>query len=397
MAKITDLFVSMARDTSATELLQDEGRGYRNLVSRGKYSLNWVLPNLKEAFSLGHTLQDTLKVARTGRTIRGGSGAMTFSGYDNLQGGVKISAPISYAATPLVWNESEIAANLEPSMGPKYVRSQFQKTLDAKHQDLYDDMVEDLEQGLWNVADQTNMENGDKFLSIPYYITENATTASALVAGQAIQADGVTSITAVNGQTVAATNGTYDNIRMTYATTGGDAGDASDLIGALVGAMRRANFQGMPVGAEYASPESIPEVILTSDWGCDLVQAAHRNSAGNSWGAMTMTPYGLQIGSMNFVNLSILNDAALYINEGGDGLVAETTANNKGPRYYGITRKYMRLMFQMGNFMQPDDPTNLTADGKPYDLVQIFKSANQLWCPDRRRHFIVSPSADVAA
>jgi len=388
MAKITDVFPSMARDTSNTHLLQDVGKGYRNLVSRGKYTLTHVLPNMKEAFSLGHTLEETLFTERVRRTIRGGSGAMTFSSYDNLQSGVKISAPISYAATPMAWNESEIAANLDPSMGPKYVRAQFQKTLDSKHQILKDDCVEDLETGLWEAADQTAMEAGDKFLSIPYYITEETS-------GMALQADGSTNITAINGVTMAQTNNKYDNVRKTYATAGGDADDATDLIGALVSACRAANFQGMPVGSEYASPESIPEVILTSDWGCDLVQAAYRNHSGNSWGNMEITPYGLKIGMMTFVNVSILNDAALYVNAGGNALVAETAADITGPRYYGITRKYMRLLFQKGNFMQPDAPVNLTEVGKPYDWVQIWKSANQVWCPDRRRHFIVSPSADI--
>lgn len=388
MAKITDVFPSMARDTSNTHLLQDVGRGYKNIISRGKYTLTHVMPSMKEAFSLGHTLEETLFTERAQRTIRGGSGAMSFSSYDNLQSGVKISAPISYAATPMAWNENEIAANLDPSMGPNYVRAQFQKTLDAKHQILKDDCVEDLETGLWNAADQAAMEAGDKFLSIPYYITEDTS-------GMALQADGSTNITAINGVTMAQTNGQYDNVRKTYAAAGGDAADATDLLGALVSACRAAHFQGMPIGSEYASPESLPELIMTSDWGCDLVQAAYRNHGGNSWGNMEVTPYGLKIGMMTLVNVSILNDAPLYVNAAGNALVAETAADIIGPRYYGIRQKELRMLFQKNNFMQPDEPVNLTEVGKPYDWVQIWKSANQLWCSDRRRHFIVSPSVDI--
>jgi len=393
MVKLASLFPSVARDTSNTHLVSDVQEGYRNLVAPQHYTLKWTFErDMKKTLPLGHTIEETLFTEAASQVVRSGSGAATFSGYQNAQTGVKVSAPISYQAAPLAWNENEVAANMDPSMGKTYIKAQFEKTYGAKVQNVVQTIIDDLETSHWNAADQTAMEAGDKALSIPYYVTEET-------GGLALDVNSGSAMSAINGVTMAQTNSKYDNVRLQYTVTGGNSPAATDLIGRIVGAARRCHWSSLPAGAaQHGSLESIPGVVFCSNWGMDLVQAAYREHGGNQWGTMEMTPYGLTIAGMVFVNVDALETAALYT-DGSSGLVTESAsgATNTGPRFYGISTKHMCQLFQPGQFMAKDDPENLTAVGKPYEWVQIFKTAHQLWCADRRRHFIVYPDSDISS
>lgn len=389
MTALSALFTAVARDTSNTHLVHDTAEGYRDLFSRDSYALPIFVPDMKDAFNMGHTLEETIETEIVSNVIRSGSGNQSFPGYNSTQTGKKITAKPSFMANYLKWNENEVAVNLDPAQGMQYVKAQMQKTFDAKKQQCKAAMIENLETGLFATPDQTAMEAGDMANSVPYYITENVLGTS----GHPLQADGSVCST-INGVTVAETNGNYDNIRRTYTGVNSTAVNAgTDLLSAITGARRRARWQGAPIHPEISGPESMPEIVLTTHWGIDLLQTCYKAHTGNQWGAMEESTMGLKIAGMTFVALDVLAEAELYSNHATTptGLATETASVVTGPRFYGISRRHMRMLFQKDLFMKGDEPTRLTEVGQVYNWVKIYKTANQLWNPDRRRHFIVSP------
>lgn len=386
MGQFNDLFVQLVRDTSKTHERAPH-KAYHNLVSKGHYTTSWLLSGRKaeDTFQLGHTLKATLYAKKISTVQRHGGGKLRVD-YTNAQPGVEISSEFSWQTNHMGWNEDEVEANLNPMMGPKYVRAMFQEILDGKRQNLNQDCLDEFESSLWLPADQTAMEAGDKAKSIPYYINEEGY--------MPLQSDG-SNITSINGVT-ATTAPNYDNQRLTYsaATDAGIANpDGSDLLGRLLGMARRCHFQPLPIGAGYGTKEEIPSVVLCSQKGMDYAQAQFRH-AQDQWSKREETPLGFKFGGLMFQICDELDTAALY-DDGSSGLATESAADITGPRFYFINRNALCMKFQTGKFMRYDAPTNLTAGNYPYEWVQVVKTKHQLWGVDRRKLGIVSPAASV--
>jgi hypothetical protein len=386
MAGLTDLFTDMVRETSETAL---GGRnGYENLVQKEHYTSSFLMggKSAEEYIQTGQTIRDTLYLQSEDVGKRFGGAGLRFD-WQNTQIGTKVTAQMSYYANYIAWDELELDLNADSSMGPAYIRSKFNDILKGKYQNLTQTTADQFESEKWAAADQATMRTDFTApMSIPYFITEETDG----IPHDSTGAD-LSDVLGISP----ATYSKWDNKRVTYGALGGAATDGDDLLGALDYAAMISHFEPLPMKPEHGIMESSPNVVFCSDSGLRLVGAALR-AGQDQWGRQEYPGfYGLTLGSMVFRNITTLNDAALYTPPGGGTLVDEDSANHSGPRFWGVSKKALRCMFMRDRYMTPGEVTNLTAVGKPNEYVQVFKTYNQLWCSNRRRLFIVSPSADL--
>jgi hypothetical protein len=386
MAGLTDLFADTVRETSETAL--GGKNGYRNLVQQAHYTSNFLVGGKtdEEMLHTGQTIRDTLYLKSENVGKRFGGAGLRFD-YDNKQVGTKVTTQMSFYATYLAWDEVELDLNADSSMGKEYIRAKFNDILKGKYQNLTQTQADQFEGEFWAAPDQAAMRtNFTAPMSIPYYMTEETT-------GLPLQADG-TAMTDVLGL-APATYSKWDNQRVEYATYGGDAEDGGDLIGSLIYAAQISHFEPLPFNPEDGVMESVPNVVFCSDTGLRVVTAALR-AGQDTWGTRELSHMGVTLDNMIFRNITTLNAAQLY-KDGSATLKGEVEAgvDKDGPRYYGVSKKYMNPMFMRDRYMKPGDVTDLTAVGKPNEYVQVFKTYNQLVCCDRSKGFIVHPATGV--
>lgn len=384
MGALNDLFVDMARETSATEI-SHPNKGYLNLVQSPHYTSAFLIGGKteKELFNVGHTLAQTVMFETVDASQRFGSGGVKVD-FTNPQIGTKLTANMSYLYNHIGWNESEVEGNLDLEMGMTYIRSQFNDIMEGKHQNLYQVMADVFENESWGAANQQKMRvDGSLPMSIPYYITEETN-------GLPLQADG-SAMTDVLGESPV-TYSNHDNVRATYANLGGKDIAGDDLIGSLLDARTRADFEPLPMNSEYGIESSIPNVVFCSNYGLKVLTAAYRHGQDKWAPNQSLTAHGIPLDGMMIRNITALDSAALFAANGGGALVAETAADITGARFWGTSSNSMQVKFQKGKYMNPDAPVNLTIAGVPYEWVQGYKTTNQLWCTSRKKNFIVSPS-----
>ena len=387
MAGLTDLFADTIRETSETAL--GGKNGYRNLVQAAKYTTSYLMGGKtpEEILHTGQVIRDTfyLKSEDTGKRF-GGAG-LRFD-WENRQVGTKVTTQMSFYANYLGWDELELDLNADMSMGQDYVRAKFNDILTGKYQNLTQSCVDQFEGECWAQPNQATMRTDYTApMSLPYFMTEETD-------GIPLQADasGLSDVLGLSG----GSGGTYtkwDNQRATYAAVGGSAADGNDVIGSLLHASNLSTFEPLPINPEHGVDASAPNVVFCSHLGMRYVVAALRGGQ-DTWGKRELG-YGMVIGNMYFRNVDELTNAALYVDTPGTGLETEEAADVTGPRYWGVSKKAMRPLFMKNRYMEPGDVTNLTADGKPNEYVQVFKTYNQLTCNDRRKLFIVSPFTDL--
>jgi hypothetical protein len=381
------LFTDTVRETSETALRIREG--YRNLISKAHYTSNYLLGGRSEedVIHTGPVIRETLylKLESTGKRF-GGPG-LTFD-WTNKQTGTKVTAQMSYYANFIAWDELEIDLNADSAMGKEYIRAKFNDILRGKFQNLMMDTIEQFEDEKWAPANYAAMRtNYTAPMSIPYFITEDS-------GGLPIEEASSTAVADVLGISPA-TYPTWDNVRTTYGALGGALATGDDLIGRLLLAAQKTHFEALPMSPEHGELESMPNVVFCSDQGLSNVTSAMR-AGQDTWGRRELSHLGVVLDNMVFKNITALNTALLYDN--GTTLAAEndnTGTINTGPRYWGVSKASFKCLFMRDRYMAPDDPVQLTADGKPNDWVQVYKTYNQLLCLDRRRNFICSPSTDL--
>jgi hypothetical protein len=394
MAGLTDLFADTVRETSETAL--GGKNGYRNLVQQAHYTSNFLVGGKtdEEMLHTGQTIRDTLYLKSENVGKRFGGAGLRFD-YDNKQVGTKVTTQMSFYATYLAWDEVELDLNADSSMGKEYIRAKFNDILKGKYQNLTQTQADQFEGEFWAAADQSAMRtNFTAPMSIPYYITEQDS-------GLPCQGGELASMTDVLGLSPA-TYSKWKNQRVKYSAYGGDAETGADLIGSLIYAAQISHFEPLPFNPEDGVMESVPNVVFCSDTGLRVVTAALR-AGQDTWGSRELSHMGVTLDNMIFRNITTLNTAALYSDnatssDAAASLFAEdsASAHANGPRYYGVSKKYMNPMFMRDRYMKAGDVTDLTAVGKPNEYVQVFKTYNQLVCCDRSKGFIVYPDASIA-
>jgi len=381
MATFSASYLDAISNVTAQQPLST-GKAYVDIQSARRYSLNTLWPSdMKKAMHLSHTLRDTLMLAPTNRGVfHGGAGFTTQNESGNT--GFKLTQEMAYHYNYLAWSETEVEPEMVDGMGDEGKMLVYKSTMMGKLQEVHLANANTWESAIWGAPDQAAMfTNMTKPVSIPTLISEEGY--------YGLQADG-TNLTSVYNATQAVVPA-YDNQRYTYAALGGSAANGEDLIGTIEDAWLGAKFEGIPEHPEYGPGNELTNIIFCSNWGIKLVLAALRNGQ-TQWGKREITPYGVRVDTLLFKPIDILGTAELY-DDGSGGLANEANAAEDGPRYYGVNLKSMKFLCQKGHFQRMEKPVSLAPIGKPYDYHQGIKSKMQMWCVNRRDHFIVSPTA----
>lgn len=382
-------FTQLADSVSET-FVTDESHMI-NVVQDRCYTAGYLVGGKtpEEVFRATPTLRDTLYLTKKdmGRRYDPADLKMDFS---NPQLGTQVSAEWSFYVNHMAWSKMEVELNAPSSAGKKYTKARFKELLNTKRQNLMQSMVDQMESEIWAPAEDTLM--GTDYLapmSIPYFITEESggvpldgTTGSALSSGDVMGLD-------------VASYSNWDNERLTYGDASGNTAGGGDLIGQLVLMGIKLHYKALPKEPQHGERESRPNVVLCSDKGINYILAANREGQ-DMWTAREYGAGALILNGVVYENIPALNTAALYT-DGSSGMVAEDSASatNRGPRYYFISKDALRPFFFKDNYFSADPAANLTAVGRPNDWVKVFHTWNQLWCQDRRKLGIVSPSGTL--
>lgn len=170
---------------------------------------------------------------------------------------------------------------------------------------------------------------------------------------------------------------------------------AANLIPALSKAVRSCSFEPPPMNKEFFDPKTEATFdqsgafIACSAEGIGRVETLYQNSQ-HRWADFNDPANNPRYSGVQFVYEQELDTAVLYTDTAGTGLTTELLADLTGPRYYGVNGKYLKMYFHRAKFMEMLDPfrENLTT------WTQGINSLGTLLCPDRSKHFILSPSAD---
>lgn len=182
--------------------------------------------------------------------------------------------------------------------------------------------------------------------------------------------------------------------RGTYASLT-DATNATNAIYALTLAIRKTTFAPPPMNKEYfVDEDSLIEndkgVIFGSATGVSRLENFYRISQ-DRWSEW-MDPSGNpKVKGCPLVHEAQLDSAAIYPDASGYGNSLETAADISGPRYYGINFKYLKMFWHRERHFKLLEPFRVGQT----TWQQGLHSMGTLLCPDRSKHFFLSPSTDL--
>lgn len=263
----------------------------------------------------------------------------------------------------------------------------------SKYQELMTVLYNSWSDAFWAVPDKATMAGSSptKPHSIPAFL--NAFTNSLF---QETPGTSSTYWTAVNTVDPTVTTRYVPDLE-TYGAGGAGftPNNSANLIPAMAKAFRKTSFEPPPTNKEYFDPEhestfdSSGGFVACSAEGIGRVETLYQNSQ-HRWADFNDPSNNPRYSGVQYVYEERLDDAALYLNTATTGLTTELLADLTGPRYYGVNGKYMKMYFHRAKFMEMLDPfrEHLTT------WTQGINSLGTLLCPDRSKHFLVSPSAD---
>lgn len=285
------------------------------------------------------------------------------------------------------WKEEELLINKGGTAMGDTAEETWTDELWNKYQSLVTALYNDIEASFWRRPNNAKMGGNDPMwpTSLPAYL--NVHTNGLFVE------DASTTWTAINGITVAS-NTRYVPYRGTYANF--TAGDASNFLVALRKAVRKTSFTPPPRDKEYFNPEGDDSVdksggvVYGSSDGISRVEGLYVNSQDrfvDYWDPAGNPRFkGIQL-----VYVAALDDLAVYPDGSGYGNSTESAADITGPRFYGVNAQYMKMHWHKRRFFEWLDPfrQNLTT------WTQGVNSLGTMLCPDRSKHFFLSPSTDL--
>jgi hypothetical protein len=377
---------------SAEHVLQD--------ISRQTYTWPRLIngKNMQSMIQGGESIKDRVLF----------SGQSTFTRYDpnptvtfNIgDPGTDVNVPWAFAHFHFAWTKQHIGLNIN-SFTAAARAQKFKDVWTQLSTEAWVDACESMDDELWAQPDAANMESTSptaprKPMSIPAYINEstNGLTVAAVDAGATLWTTVATVAVASNTQYVPY-HGTY-----TFSDGSGGlpttAAQCSPLIRGLSTAFRKTTFDRLPKNEQYSDPKTSPNFIACSNLGIATIEHALVVSQ-NRWNGLSAGgssdlayPFPMFKG-VPFDYISALDTATLF-DDGSSGAAVEASADLAGPRFYGINGRYMKMYVHRDNFCAPED---VNPSAQPFTHAMIFDVWNNLFCPSRRHHFIMSPSADV--
>ena len=378
---------------ASSETVVTDEKHMINLVQNRAYTLTSLIGGRspEEVFKASSELSGFAYLEKQDRGKRYDPASLQVE-FSNPQLGTRMSAEWSFYYNHMGWSKTEIELNPQSMAGGKARRTRYLEVLQTKHQNLWQSVIDQIEDETWTPADFNAMRGVDAVSvpqSIPYFITEESD-------GLPLQVD-ESSVTNVQGiDPTAAGKSKWKNKVLNYASAGGPVAAAGDLVGQLIRMGTNLHFHALPMKTEFGERETMSDVAFCSDNGLGYITAALRIGQ-DTWNSREMAGYGLMLNGVAYTNIPALDDAALYAT-GGGSLATEATggsATNTGPRFYFVTRDAIRTFFFKGQHFQMDEVERLTAAGRPNDYIQGVNVWNQNWLEDRRKCGIVAPTGSL--
>ena len=313
--------------------------------------------------------------------------------YDNPQTGVTWTVPWSFAYAYISWTKHELGLNKDTTTA-KYRAQRYKAVMWQKHQNLKTDICNSMEAELWAAPDFDTMENtsptGPRVpYSIPCFITEDS---GGIPLNSSASAWGTT-VMNIN----VANEPKWDNQRETYTFADTSALAAAELFAPMSRLMHNLKFDRLPKSPEYSDKSTSPHFIGTTLTGLANYEFALRVNQDTFRGVGKNSGQDPDYNNPTFRGVPLdrietLETAALYDN-GSSALAVEASADLAGPRYYFVNGEYLKLIVHSENYLVSTEP--MTPVGQPFNRVQVYDCWNNMICRSRRRHGILSPSADT--
>lgn len=310
---------------------------------------------------------------------------------ENPQTGITWTVPWAFATAHMSWTKQEIGLNKDTTTA-KFRAQRYKALMYQKHQNLWTDMCNSMEDELWATPNETDMESSTPSdarvpYSIPCFITENTN-------GAPLNADN-TSWSTVQGISPSA-QAKWRNQQETY--TYNSSTDTTTIFTRMSKLLHQVKFDRLPKHGEYSDKTTSPHVILCSLAGMTNYEHALRTNQDEFRGIGKTSGQDPDYNNPTFRNVPLdyieaLDTASLYTD--GSATADEDGATLTGPRYYFVNGEYMNFIWHSENYCILEDPVNLTAGGQPFTYVQHVDCWNNLIARSRYRQGILSPSADT--
>lgn len=352
----------------------------------------------------------------------------------NPQTGTTWNIPWAIATATMGWTEPEIDLNAG-NMSGKYRSQVYKKVLYQKHQNLWTEVTEALDNEIIrNVPNTTTMEsdtpggpravyglhcfvNEYNTSTTPY--ATGASPAAPLIGGlngaglipSGIDASGTAWTTVQNIDPTAAGQENWRPYQGTYGTwqNGSASIDKnvamSELFVAMSKAQRATGIMAMPKHSEYSDPYTSPNVIYTGSEGIAYYEQALRGNQDQFRGVGKTSGQdpdydGPKFGRTPIQHVQAMDFIELYATStasgGGSGVTElDATAAHVGPRFIGCNGKYIKPVVHENKYCvmtAPEQPS-----GQPLSWVQYMKLYNNNYCQSRRRHWHLRPDQSAAA
>lgn len=347
--------------------------------------------------------------------------------YLNHQTGTQWEAQWAFAYAYMAWEEKELGLNIE-SMGSKYRAQVYKKVMRQKHQNLWTDVCNSMDDEFWARPYQTEMESSTptgprRPYSIPVFVNEHP---SGMI--PALVDEGATL-----WETSQGINPTLSNqekwrcYQACYNANGYDATGADDTKANTTGysfstssalaaakifptfskAWYGLHFDRLPMKPEYSDKTTAPQVIWCTTQGITNYEFALRTNQdefkgmGSASGQDPAYP-GPSFRGTPLEVISALESALLYQNGieavtelgyNAAGTDADTAAFRAGPRYYFVNTQYLKFVAHANKMCTLTKP--LTPTDQPFSRVQVMDLWNNIVCRSPRHQGIVSPASDT--
>lgn len=314
------------------------------------------------------------------------------------------------------WDEVQLLINAGGTSEGSRIEETYASEIVNKMQSLNGALANSFAETSWQRPDSSIMGTQDALQpnSIPVYLNEffYGLFGRLDAAGTAIDSTKVyTAIHGFSPATVDHAKYRHKQYRYGASGTGFTANNADNLIYYLSLAMSQTDFQPPPFHSEYFDPEDESSVdrsggvIFCSAKGRARAEHLYRSSqnrwedwmdpAGNPRFKTVQLVYEAQLDGGQAVgqlypNHGTLASATGYVDEDANASVSEVANAWKGPRYYGVNTKYLKMCWHSEQYMQYLEPfrQNLTK------YTQGVSSLTSMYCIDRSKMFLISPNGD---
>lgn len=290
------------------------------------------------------------------------------------------------------YKEEELLINAGGTEEGSIAEETYVQELYNKIQSLVTQLYTSFAESFWKLPNFATMGGNDPVEPYSIAVFLNEMTSGLFNPGSAGVGGTFTEIHQINPAAPAYAK--YIPYRRSYGAgiTGFTVGAADNVIRSLSSAMRKTSFKPPPVGKEYFDKPEESELdrsggfIACSEDGVSRLEHLYRSSQ-TEW-ANWMDPSGNPVfKKVPVVYEAQLDTAPLYA-VSTTGTAKESSATITGPRYYGINAKNMTMFWHRNRFLKWLKPLR---EG-PTMYTQHVNSMGTLFCPDRSKHFLLSPA-----